>query len=88
MALTATGLWWALAHSGCVRVTGALLAVLVPVAVLVLFATHRMLWSACLSLGLWGLALAAARIAMTPADPAPGHGREPGPVPVTARASG
>ncbi|WP_073949938.1 hypothetical protein [Streptomyces kebangsaanensis] len=53
-ALTATGLWWALAHSGRVRITGALLAVLVPVAVLVLFATHRMLWSACLSLGLWG----------------------------------
>ncbi|MEU6769849.1 diacylglycerol kinase family protein [Streptomyces sp. NPDC046759] len=80
-ALTAIGLWWVLAHSGVVRAAGALVAVLAPVATLVLFALHGMLWPACLSLGLWILALAAARIALTPTGPSPGPGREPRPVP-------
>ncbi|MGJ5756490.1 diacylglycerol kinase family enzyme [Streptomyces puniciscabiei] len=81
VALTAVGLWWVLAHSGIVRAAGAVVAVLVPAATLVLVATHGMLWPACLSFGLWILALAAARIAITPTGPSAGRGHEPGPVP-------
>ncbi|MGW7255583.1 diacylglycerol/lipid kinase family protein [Streptomyces sp. NPDC054834] len=80
VAVTAAGLWWVLAHSGVVRAVGVLLVVLVPLAVLALFAAHDMLWPASLSLGLWVLALAAARIATTPADRAAGRGGEPRPV--------
>ncbi|MEV8561938.1 diacylglycerol kinase family protein [Streptomyces sp. NPDC051917] len=81
VALTAVGLWWVLAHSGVVRAAGALVAVLVPIAVPALFATQGMLWPACLSWGLWILALAAARIAITPAGPSAGRTPAPGPVP-------
>ncbi|MFF4396833.1 diacylglycerol/lipid kinase family protein [Streptomyces sp. NPDC001480] len=80
VAVTAAGLWWALAHFGVVRAVGVLLVVLVPLAVLALFAAHDMLWPAFVSLGLWVLALAAARIATTPADRAAGPGGEPRPV--------
>ncbi|MEU5597547.1 diacylglycerol kinase family protein [Streptomyces sp. NPDC020298] len=80
VAVTAAGLWWALAHAGAVRAAGILLVVLVPLVGLALFAAYGMLWPACLSLGLWVLALATARIATTPADRAAGHGAEPGPV--------
>ncbi|MER6070270.1 diacylglycerol kinase family protein [Streptomyces sp. NPDC001817] len=80
-ALTAVGLWCVLAHPGVVRAVGVLLVVLVPLATPVLFATHGMLWPACLSLGLWILALAAARIALTPTGPSAARRREPRPVP-------
>ncbi|MEV6838384.1 diacylglycerol kinase family protein [Streptomyces sp. NPDC051133] len=80
VAVTAAGLWWAVAHSGIVRAAGAVVVVGVPVVVVVLFATHGMVGPACLSLGLWVLALAAARIATTPAHLARGHGGEARPV--------
>jgi diacylglycerol kinase family enzyme len=79
LALTAAGLWWALAHSGAVRAAGTLLSVSAPLAVLALYAAHDMLWAACLSLGLWGLAIATARIALTPAGAASRHSRDRGP---------
>ncbi|MEU3514736.1 diacylglycerol kinase family protein [Streptomyces sp. NPDC006654] len=77
VALAAGGLWWTLAHPGPLRAAGALLAAAAPVAALVLFATHGMLVPACLALGLWLLALTAARIATTPADRAAGSAGEP-----------
>ncbi|WKX17207.1 MULTISPECIES: diacylglycerol kinase family protein [unclassified Streptomyces] len=67
LALAAIGVWWALAHSGVVRVAGALLSVATPVAVLALYATAGMLGPALLSLGLLALALIAARWTLAPA---------------------
>jgi len=66
LALAAVGVWWALAHTGVVRVLGAALSLIAPLAVLALYATSGMLWAACLSLALWVLAVATARSALTP----------------------
>ncbi|MFE2097566.1 diacylglycerol kinase family protein [Streptomyces sp. PTD9-10] len=79
LVLTAAGVWWALAHTGVVRAVGTLLSVAAPLAVLALYATHDLLWAACLSLGLWVLAVVAARMALTPAGASPRH-RDRGPV--------
>ncbi|MFD8228167.1 diacylglycerol/lipid kinase family protein [Streptomyces massasporeus] len=64
LALAAIGVWWILAHTGVVRVLGLVLAVAAPSAVLALYAAAGMLWAACVSLALWGLALATARSAL------------------------
>ncbi|MFK0105662.1 diacylglycerol/lipid kinase family protein [Streptomyces sp. NPDC091217] len=85
VAVAAVGTWWALAHSGWLRVTGALLAPAALVAVLALFVTHGVLAPALLSLALWLLALAAARISTTPARRTAGQGNEPVPVPAAQR---
>ncbi|MGV9498847.1 diacylglycerol/lipid kinase family protein [Streptomyces sp. NPDC003642] len=70
LALAAAGVWWALARTGPARAAGLLLAVAAPAAVLALYATAGMLGPALVSLALWGAAVAAARIALTPgADP-------------------
>ncbi|MFF3502406.1 diacylglycerol kinase family protein [Streptomyces sp. NPDC003247] len=66
LALTAVGVWWALAHTGVLRALGTALAVTAPVAVLVLYALSGMLWVACLSVALWLLAVATARTALAP----------------------
>ncbi|MFI8236136.1 diacylglycerol/lipid kinase family protein [Streptomyces sp. NPDC085866] len=79
LALTVAGVWWALAHTGVVRAVGTLLSVAAPLTVLALYAAHDLLWAACLSLGLWVLAVVAARIALTPASAAARH-RDRGPV--------
>nr|WP_234389909.1 diacylglycerol kinase family protein [Streptomyces sp. MMG1533] len=68
LALAAVGVWWTLAHTGALRALGAALSVTAPVAVLALYATFGMLGPALLSLGLWLLAVTAARTA-----PAPGR---------------
>ncbi|CAM5650078.1 diacylglycerol/lipid kinase family protein [Streptomyces coeruleorubidus] len=68
LALAAVGVWWTLAHTGVLRALGAALSVAAPVAVLALYATFGMLGPALLSLGLWLLAVTAARTAL-----APGH---------------
>ncbi|CAD55511.1 diacylglycerol kinase-like protein [Streptomyces coelicolor] len=67
LALAAIGVWWALAHSGVVRVAAAILSVATPVAVLALYATAGLLGPALLSLGLLILAVIAARWALAPA---------------------
>lgn len=64
LALAAIGVWWILAHTGVVRALGLVLALAAPSAVLALYAAAGMLWAACLSLALWGLALATARSAL------------------------
>ncbi|MFF5518362.1 diacylglycerol/lipid kinase family protein [Streptomyces coeruleorubidus] len=64
LALAAVGVWWTLAHTGVLRALGAALSVAAPVAVLALYATFGMLGPALLSLGLWLLAVTAARTAL------------------------
>ncbi|MET7291089.1 diacylglycerol kinase family protein [Streptomyces griseoloalbus] len=66
LALAAVGLWWTLAHSGAVRVAGAVLCVAAPLTVLALYAAGGMLGPAALSLALWALAVGAARTAVAP----------------------
>ncbi|MDG9710118.1 diacylglycerol kinase family protein [Streptomyces sp. DH10] len=66
LALAAVGVWWTLAHTGVLRALGAVLSVAAPVAVLALYATFGMLGPALLSLGLWLLAVTAARTALAP----------------------
>ncbi|MFD3501589.1 diacylglycerol/lipid kinase family protein [Streptomyces sp. NPDC058678] len=72
LALAAVGVWWTLAHTGALRSLGAALSVGAPVAVLALYASSGMLGPALLSLGLWLLALTAARTAVAPG----GHASE------------
>ncbi|MEU6223983.1 diacylglycerol kinase family protein [Streptomyces sp. NPDC047042] len=64
-ALTAAGLWWALARRGLVRAVGALLAVATPVAVVAIFAAANLLAPATASLVLWGAALWAGKFALS-----------------------
>jgi diacylglycerol kinase family enzyme len=66
LALAAVGVWWTLAHTGVLRAFGAALSVAAPAAVLALYATFGMLGPALLSLGLWLLAVTAARTALSP----------------------
>ncbi|GCB48443.1 hypothetical protein SNL152K_5767 [Streptomyces sp. NL15-2K] len=72
LALAAVGVWWTLAHTGALRALGVALSVTAPIAVLTLYATFGMLGPALLSLGLWLLAVTAARTALTPGH-APGR---------------
>ncbi|MBT2510032.1 NAD(+)/NADH kinase [Streptomyces sp. ISL-98] len=77
LALAAVGVWWALAHTGVVRVAGVALSVIAPVTILTLYAASGMLGPALCSVALWMLAVVAARNAM-----AQGHvssRREPAP---------
>ncbi|MEU2422426.1 diacylglycerol kinase family protein [Streptomyces sp. NPDC007851] len=85
VALAGVGLWWTLAHPGPLRAAGALLAAAAPVTALALFAGHGMLVPAFLALGLWLLAVTAARIATAPAAGSGGSGREPVVVPPAGR---
>ena len=81
LALAAVGAWWALAHTGVVRVAGAALCVAAPLGVLVLYAAYGMLGPALLSVALWALAMAAARAATAPAREAGPGGRGPAEAP-------
>ncbi|MFE0652018.1 diacylglycerol/lipid kinase family protein [Streptomyces sp. NPDC059534] len=64
LVLGAAGVWWLVAHRGLMRLLGALVAVLAPIAVLVYF-THEGLWLTALVLCLcWGVAMACARAAL------------------------
>ncbi|MER7110491.1 diacylglycerol/lipid kinase family protein [Streptomyces sp. NPDC000229] len=64
MAVTASGLWWALTRRGMARVAAAVLAVAAPVAVVGMFAAANLLWVVMLSLGLWLLAVWTGRYAL------------------------
>ena len=69
--LLVAGAYMFLAHRGVLRWTGATVVVLTPVAMLVLFALHNLIWVALVSAALVALAVGAARRALTPpaADP-------------------
>ncbi len=64
LAVCAVGAWWFLAHRGPLRMLGAVLAVAAPVAVLLLFLTGGMWFTAAAAILLWGVALACARGAL------------------------
>ena len=65
--LVVAGVYTVLAHRGVLRWIGAAVVVLTPVAILVLFALHHLIWVALVSIALIVLAGAAGRKALTPA---------------------
>jgi diacylglycerol kinase family enzyme len=65
--LIVAGGYWYLAHRGVLRQLALGLVVLVPIAVLVLFAWRHVIWVAVVSVVLLALAVGAARLALTPA---------------------
>ncbi|MFF7975540.1 diacylglycerol kinase family protein [Streptomyces sp. NPDC007905] len=75
LALTASGVWWTLAHAGPLRIVGALLSVAAPLTILGLYSTYGMLWPAIVTFVLWLVALTAAHAALAPADDLAGQGR-------------
>ena len=62
--LIAAGGYWFLAHRGVLRWLAFALVILVPIAVLVVFARHSLIWVAVVSAVLLVLALGAARLAL------------------------
>jgi diacylglycerol kinase family enzyme len=64
--------YWFLAHRGVVRWIAFGLVILIPIAVLVLFALHHVIWVALVSIALLLLAVGAARLALKPAAADPG----------------
>ncbi|MEV7072379.1 diacylglycerol kinase family protein [Streptomyces sp. NPDC093990] len=64
LALAAVGVWWTLARTGTSRVLGLVLSVTAPLTVLCLYGASGMLGPAVLSLALWVLAVASARLAL------------------------
>jgi diacylglycerol kinase family enzyme len=82
--LLVAGAYMFLAHRGVLRWTGAAVVILTPVAMLVLFAVHHVIWVAVVSTALLVLAVGAARRALTP--PAPGPGMPSREVPPPRRA--
>ena len=65
--LIVAGGYWFLAHRGVLRWLAFGLVILVPVAVLVVFALNHLIWVAVVSVALLVLAAAAARRALAPA---------------------
>ncbi|HSS90745.1 MAG TPA: diacylglycerol kinase family protein [Streptosporangiaceae bacterium] len=70
--LVVTGIYLFLAHRGLLRWIAAAVVILTPVAILVLFALHNLIWVALLSVALLALAAGAGRRALTSAAPAAG----------------
>jgi hypothetical protein len=70
--LIAAGGYWFLAHRGMVRWLAFGLVILVPIAALVVFALHGLMWVAVVSVALLVLAAGAARLALVPAAADPG----------------
>lgn len=64
LALTAAALWWALAYKGLARWLAVVLAVAVPLGLLALYTSHRLVRFVLVALGLLALAVAAARAAL------------------------
>jgi diacylglycerol kinase family enzyme len=64
--------YWFLARRGLVRWLAFGVVILAPIAVLVIFALNHVLWVGVVSLALVALAVAAARLALTPVAPGPG----------------
>ncbi|MEU1287516.1 diacylglycerol kinase family protein [Kitasatospora sp. NPDC005856] len=67
----AAGVWWFLAYRGAVRLFGLLVAIAAPVAVLVIFAHHRLWLTALVLVLVWAVALALARAALRRAGAEP-----------------
>ncbi|WP_405526336.1 diacylglycerol kinase family protein [Streptomyces canus] len=71
LAVTAAGVWWALVHTGLVRVLAGVLAFAAPAVVVVLYVAAGLLWVVLVSLALWVLAVFCGRVALAGADAAP-----------------
>src|SRR5215813_5223311 len=69
--LVVAGAYLFLAHRGPVRWIALVVVILTPVAILVLFALHNLIWVAVVSIALIVLAAGAGRRALTPAAAAP-----------------
>ncbi|MDF2264895.1 diacylglycerol kinase family protein [Streptomyces coacervatus] len=65
LAVTAAAVWWALTHHGLLRVLAAVLAAVVPLAVLLYYAAVDLLWAALSALALWAVAMVTARAALS-----------------------
>jgi diacylglycerol kinase family enzyme len=76
---TVAAAWWFLSRTRLLRWLAALLLVAAPIAVLVVFASHRLVWVAAVSAGLLVLAGAAGRRALTQAVRAPREVNTPPP---------
>jgi len=70
--LVLAGGYWFLAHRGVLRWLAFGLVVLTPIAIVVVFALHNLIWVALVSIALAALAVAAARKALAPAASATG----------------
>src|SRR5215813_12181508 len=70
--LVVAGAYLFLAHRGPVRWIALVVVILTPVALLVLFALHNLIWVAVISVALMALATGAARRALTKPSPDPG----------------
>jgi diacylglycerol kinase family enzyme len=70
--LVVAGAYLFLAHRGLVRWIALAVVILTPVAILVLFALHSLIWVAVVSVALIVLATGAARLALAPPAPDPG----------------
>src|SRR5215471_16330359 len=70
--LIAAGGYWYLAHRGVLRQLALGLVVLVPIAVLVVFAMRHVIWIAVVAVVLLALAVGAARLALAPVAADPG----------------
>ena len=70
--LMLAGGYWFLARRGVMRWLAFGVMILAPIAVLVVFALHRILWVGIVAVALVALAIITARLALTPAAPPPG----------------
>src|SRR5499425_517539 len=70
--LMLAGGYWFLARRGVVRWLAFGVMILAPIAVLVVFALHRILWVGIVAVALVALAIITARLALAPATPPPG----------------
>ena len=82
--LVVAGIYTFLAHRGVLRWIAAAVVVLTPVAILVLFALHNLIWVALASIALIVLAAGAGRQALTPAAAGPGMPAREAPPPKRA----
>jgi diacylglycerol kinase family enzyme len=70
--LVVTGIYLFLAHRGLLRWIAAAVVIITPVAILVLFALHNLIWVALVSVALLALAAGAGQRALTSAAPGAG----------------
>ncbi len=68
LAVTVAGLWWGLTHRRASRWVALTLAALAVITVLVVYLNARFVWVVLVSVGLWGLAGLAARLALRGVD--------------------
>ncbi|MEU9051741.1 diacylglycerol kinase family protein [Streptomyces sp. NPDC048384] len=81
LAATAAALWWALSRRGLARLLAAVLAALLPIAVLLNYAVVGLLWAALSAVALWTAALLIGRAALAAHAGRSGPREHPAPPP-------